>query len=581
MFRPSNPFDEVVANATSESLTSENWDLILTICEKVNRSGDNAGRDCLAAIQKRLNNKNANVVLYSLTLCESLAKNCGLKAQREISSRAFTALLVKILNEKTTHPAVRQRILELVQQWAFEFRADPSLGIMDETYQQLRTQSKFKFPSPQKPKKELKSEADKRKEEEELQLALALSLSASEHSERKSISKPAQHPEVAAAPVKRVRALYDFEPTESGELGFQKDDIITVLATSYQDWWKGELFGRQGIFPVNYVEEIKEGAESHSSSPDDEEAYVLQEAKNVDVLIRMLQNVDPRRDNFSDNDTLQDTYNNVLGIRPKLVELIKKHGEKKDEMMVLNEKLARARSTYERMMEQSIAKYNQSAYGAYQPQQPHTPGPASSYYTAGLPGQSIHTGQGNYSTTSYQSQSQQQLPGPGPGQVPQYQPDSQYTPYTPQQNQQLPPQHQQRQQSQQLFQQQQQQPAQQLTFDQAYPNQAPLQSQPSLDQNINGVQHQHPQGQPFSPLNIQQQQQQLMQTPQQGYQQQQPIASHEYQGLPEQQSFAPQQPGLTDNQGMYAPQPPAPFNQPVNGYAPQPQYAATAAPSFQ
>jgi signal transducing adaptor molecule len=46
--------------------------------------------------------------------------------------------------------------LELIQQWAFEFRADPSLGIMDETYQQLRSQSKFKFPSPQKPKKELK-----------------------------------------------------------------------------------------------------------------------------------------------------------------------------------------------------------------------------------------------------------------------------------------------------------------------------------------------------------------------------------------------------------------------------------------
>jgi len=100
MFRNANPFDDVVANATSESLTSENWDLILTICEKVTRSGDNAGRDCLAAIQKRLANKNANVILYSLTLCESLAKNCGLKAQREISSRSFTALLVKILNDK-------------------------------------------------------------------------------------------------------------------------------------------------------------------------------------------------------------------------------------------------------------------------------------------------------------------------------------------------------------------------------------------------------------------------------------------------------------------------------------------------
>ncbi|KAF9973044.1 ESCRT-0 subunit protein hse1, partial [Modicella reniformis] len=303
MFRNVNPFDEIIVSATSESLTSENWDIILTICEKVNRAGEHGGRDCIASIQKRLYSKSANVVLYSLTLCESLAKNCGLKAQREISSRAFTTLLVKILNEKNTHPAVRQRILELIQQWAFEFRADASLGIMDETYQQLRT--KFKFPSPQKPKKELKSEADRRKEEEELQLALALSLSASEHTERRSSSKPAQQLETEAAPVKRVRALYDFEPTEIGELGFQKDDIIVVLAESYKDWWKGELFGRQGIFPVNYVEEIKEADPSQSRSTGEDDGRVLLEARNIDGLIQMLQRTDPRVDNFSENDTLQ------------------------------------------------------------------------------------------------------------------------------------------------------------------------------------------------------------------------------------------------------------------------------------
>ena len=102
-----------------------------------------------------------------------------------------------------------------------------------------------------------------------------------------------------------MRALYDFEPTESGELGFQKDDIIVVLATSYQDWWKGELYGRQGIFPVNYVEEIKEGESTVNGGDGEDEAHVLQEAKNIDGLIQMLQGVDPRRDNFSDNDTLQ------------------------------------------------------------------------------------------------------------------------------------------------------------------------------------------------------------------------------------------------------------------------------------
>lgn len=547
MFRNTNPFDEIVATATSETLTSEDWDVILTICEKVNRAGDNSGRDCLAAIQKRLTNKNANVILYSLTLCESLAKNCGLKAQREISSRAFTALLVRILNEKTTHPAVRQRILELIQQWAFEFRADPSLGIMDETYQQLRSQSKFKFPSPQKPKKELKSEADKRKEEEELQLALALSLSASEHAaERKSSSRPAQHPETEAAPVKRVRALYDFEPTESGELGFQKDDVIIVLATSYQDWWKGELFGRQGIFPVNYVEEIKEGEPTTNGGDGEDEAHVLQEAKNIDGLIQMLQGVDPRRDNFSDNDTLQDAYNNVLGIRPKLVELIKKHGEKKNEMMLLNEKLTRARATYEKMMEQSIAKYSQQAYtNNYQSQQPYTPVQSFAPSQYGQDGQAGP----NYSTAPYQPQ---YAPTPIQGQAPAapYQQDSQYAPYTPQLAQQQPVQAQIQQQPP-----QQQQQQQQPTFDQAYAQQIPPQSQVPVDYSQQPQQHYQQQSQP-----PQQHQQPL--PPVQNFQgyQQQPVQGNDFSNQQQQQQ-------------------PIAYGQQTNGYAPQPQ--AAGVPMYQ
>lgn len=50
-----------------------------------------------------------------------------------------------------------------------------------------------------------------------------------------------------------MRALYDFTPTEQGELGFQKGDIIRVIESVYRDWWKGELRGEMGIFPVNYV----------------------------------------------------------------------------------------------------------------------------------------------------------------------------------------------------------------------------------------------------------------------------------------------------------------------------------------
>ena len=53
--------------------------------------------------------------------------------------------------------------------------------------------------------------------------------------------------------VTRVRALHSFEPTEAGELAFERGDIIRVVDRGYKDWWRGQSRGRTGIFPVNYV----------------------------------------------------------------------------------------------------------------------------------------------------------------------------------------------------------------------------------------------------------------------------------------------------------------------------------------
>jgi signal transducing adaptor molecule len=36
---PTNPYDELVNKATDENLASENWDVNLQICDKVNDEG--------------------------------------------------------------------------------------------------------------------------------------------------------------------------------------------------------------------------------------------------------------------------------------------------------------------------------------------------------------------------------------------------------------------------------------------------------------------------------------------------------------------------------------------------------------
>jgi signal transducing adaptor molecule len=67
--------------------------------------------------------------------------------------------------------------------------------------------------------------------------------------------QPLRSPEPGLAPAQasRVRALHTFEATEAGELSFEKGDVIKVVDRNYKDWWRGQLKGRTGIFPVNYV----------------------------------------------------------------------------------------------------------------------------------------------------------------------------------------------------------------------------------------------------------------------------------------------------------------------------------------
>ncbi|CAG8484218.1 4300_t:CDS:10 [Ambispora leptoticha] len=370
MFRSTNSFEEVVAKATDETLTSENWELITNICEKVEAGGEKSARECIEAIQKRLAHRAANVQLYSLTLSNSLVRSCGLPLHREICSRTFTSILARMVTDKNTHETVKNRITELIQDWTFEFRSNSSLSLMEETFNQLRAQG-VPFLPPDKPKKEpTQSELDKQKEEDDFQLAIAMSLSQTVTPKERIVqrSPPSQKAVVKQdatpkqpPPASKVRSLYDFTPTEPGELGFSRGDVITVLETVYKDWWRGELNGKTGIFPVNYVEKITEPSPADLAREAEIEASVFAEARNVERLLELLSTIDPTKDSFSENEAIQNLYHSTLAVRPKLVQLIEKYSQKKDELIALNDKFNTARTTYDRLLEESINRYKPNA----------------------------------------------------------------------------------------------------------------------------------------------------------------------------------------------------------------------------
>ncbi|KAM6942246.1 proto-oncogene vav isoform 2-T2 [Lycodopsis pacificus] len=54
----------------------------------------------------------------------------------------------------------------------------------------------------------------------------------------------------------QVRARYDFSARDRSELSLREGDTIKILSKKgHSGWWKGEVYGRVGFFPANYVEE--------------------------------------------------------------------------------------------------------------------------------------------------------------------------------------------------------------------------------------------------------------------------------------------------------------------------------------
>ncbi|XP_039290905.1 hepatocyte growth factor-regulated tyrosine kinase substrate [Nilaparvata lugens] len=143
MFRSASNFEKLLDKATSNLRLEPDWPTILQLCDLI-RQGDVQSKQALAHIKKKMLHENPHVAYFGLLVLESCVKNCGSIIHDEIGTTTYMNQLRELL-KSTTQEKLKNKILELIQAWAFAFRNSPKYRAVQDTMNILKAED-HKFP---------------------------------------------------------------------------------------------------------------------------------------------------------------------------------------------------------------------------------------------------------------------------------------------------------------------------------------------------------------------------------------------------------------------------------------------------
>ncbi|XP_076312183.1 hepatocyte growth factor-regulated tyrosine kinase substrate-like isoform X2 [Tachypleus tridentatus] len=96
-------------------------------------------------MKKKLYAQNPHVALYALQVLESCVKNCGTPFHQEVAAKPFLEELRELI-KTTTNENIRNKVLELIQSWAYAFRSEPNYRAVQDAMNLIKMDG-FKFPT--------------------------------------------------------------------------------------------------------------------------------------------------------------------------------------------------------------------------------------------------------------------------------------------------------------------------------------------------------------------------------------------------------------------------------------------------